>query len=288
MQPVSFVYAHQHDWYEWCEPVTELKQLNGATRLYYIVGDPIAQVKSPAGVTEFLQTAGKNALCLPAHVSSADLSVWFRGVAATRNVDGIIVTVPHKFAMAAFCEVLSPRSEFLGAVNTLRRLPDGRWHGDMFDGLAMVAAIQKALGGQQSLHNKKSLLVGAGGAGSAIAHALIEQGLGFLQIADADEQRQSNLVGRLNSMRLGKVQAGGADPEGFDWVVNASPAGMQKEDALPIDAHRLSAQTVCACVITQPVVSPWLSIAQAKGCTVINGSDMFMQVRQLMLEDLLQ
>jgi shikimate dehydrogenase len=91
-----------------------------------------------------------------------------------RNVDGIIVTVPHKFDCHAFCATSSPRAEFLGAVNTIRRNADGSWHGDMFDGLGYVKAIESK---GFALSGKKALLVGAGGAGSAIAHSLVLAGV---------------------------------------------------------------------------------------------------------------
>jgi shikimate dehydrogenase len=143
--------------------------LDGASRIHFIVGDPIAQVKSPAGVSQALQDAGLNALCIPAHVAPADLADWTAGVSLSKNVDGIIVTVPHKFAYFDLCATTSERGAFLKSINTLRRNPDGSWHGDMFDGLGYVKAL--ALKGC-SLQGKKALLVGAGGAGSAIAYSL--------------------------------------------------------------------------------------------------------------------
>jgi shikimate dehydrogenase len=74
--------------------------------------------------------------------------------------------VPHKFAYFGLCATTSERGAFLKSINTLRRNADGTWHGDMFDGLGYVKAL--ALKGC-SLQHKKALLVGAGGAGSAIA-----------------------------------------------------------------------------------------------------------------------
>jgi shikimate dehydrogenase len=117
-----------------------LENFSGATRVHLIVGDPIAQVKSPFGVTQAFESHGKDAICVPAQVAPKDLAQWFAGVSLARNIDGIIVTVPHKFDCYAFCKTASPRAEFLNAVNTMRRNPDGSWHGDMFDGLGYVSA----------------------------------------------------------------------------------------------------------------------------------------------------
>jgi shikimate dehydrogenase len=73
---------------------------SGATRVIFIVGDPIAQVKSPQGVTESLRARGADAIVVPAHVRPADLAVFFALAERMPNVDGIIVTVPHKFDAA--------------------------------------------------------------------------------------------------------------------------------------------------------------------------------------------
>ena len=62
-----------------------LEQLSGATRVHVIVGDPIAQVKSPFGMTQAFEAAGQNAICIPAHVSSEHLSAWFNAVRVTRS-----------------------------------------------------------------------------------------------------------------------------------------------------------------------------------------------------------
>lgn len=121
-----------------------LEELSGATRLHLIIGDPIAQVKSPAGVTRALQAKGRNAVLVPIRIPAADLDAFMAGVSLARNVDGIIVTVPHKLAAVAHCATVSERARFLQAVNVMRRAPDGRWHGDMFDGLAFVAALGDA------------------------------------------------------------------------------------------------------------------------------------------------
>lgn len=258
--------------------------LNGATRLHLIVGDPIAQVKSPAGVTQAFVDAGHNAICVPAHVSPADLAPWFDGVKRAQNVDGLIVTVPHKFAAFHLCDNTSERAAFLHAVNVARRQPDGRWLGDMFDGLGYVTALKNA---GAVLAGRRVLLVGAGGAGSAIAHALVLAGVSELAVADADEQRCTALLERLASMGKARVRPGGSDPTGFDIVLNATPMGMRDGDPLPVDVSRLTSAMFCGCVITAPAVSPFIAEARARGCATITGADMFAQVRDLMVDFLL-
>lgn len=258
--------------------------LDGATRLHVIVGDPIAQVKSPGGMSQAFAARGHNALCVPAHVAPAHLADWFAGVSLAQNVDGIIVTVPHKFACHALCTTTSDRAHFLGAVNTLRRNPDGSWHGDMFDGLGYVQAMR--LKGCDPT-GKRALLVGAGGAGSAIAHALVSAGVRELAVHDPDTRRRDALIERLAGLGLGHISVGSPQPRGFDIALNASPVGMQANDPLPIDSQGFTPSLFVGCVITAPAVPPLIAAARAIGCPTLTGVDMFAQVRDLMLNFLL-
>jgi shikimate dehydrogenase len=258
--------------------------LSGATRLHFIVGDPIAQVKSPAGVTQAFCAAGRNAYVMPAHVSPADLGAWLAGVSLARNVDGIIVTVPHKFASFDLCATASDSAAFLHTVNTMRRNADGSWHGDMFDGLGFVAAMRDKGCEPQG---KKALLVGAGGAGSAIAHALVMAGVSELAIHDADTVRRTTLVERLAGLKRCAVTHGSADPAGYDIVLNATPVGMREDDPYPLDVDRITSAMFVGCVITAPAITPLIAAARAKACATMTGADMFAQVRDLMVDFLL-
>jgi len=255
--------------------------LNGATRVHYIVGDPIAQVKSPGDVSRAFAERGLNAMVMPAHVAPSALARWLEGVSLAQNVDGVIVTVPHKFACFAHCATASDRARFLGAVNTMRRNADGSWHGDMFDGLGYLAALRDR---GYDPAGQKSLLVGAGGAGSAIAHALVLAGIASLAIHDDYNARRDALVARLAALDKCPVTAGTNDPTGFDLVINASPAGMKEGDPYPIDVERLDARTFVGCVITAPAISPLIAAARAKGCGTATGADMFARVRDLMVD----
>ena len=259
--------------------------LNGATRVHFIVGDPIAQVKSPAGVSEAYHARGKNAYVMPAHVSPADLARWLDGVSLAKNVDGIIVTVPHKFACFDLCATTSERAAFLRTVNTMRRNADGTWHGEMFDGLGFVSAMQD--NGCQPA-GKKALLVGAGGAGSAIAHALVMAGVSTLAIYDEDAQRRTTLIERLAALQRCPVVAGSSDPSGYDIVLNATPVGMREGDPLPVQVGPIHADVFVGCVITQPAVTPLIAAARAKGCKTMTGAHMFGRVRDLMVDFLLE
>jgi shikimate dehydrogenase len=258
--------------------------VDGATRLHIIVGDPIAQVKSPAGMTSAFAAHGHNAVLVPIHVSSRDLPAFLKGASLAQNIDGIIVTIPHKFACYHHCTAASDRAHFLGAVNILRRTPDGGWYGEMFDGLGFVGAVRAAGCDPQEL---RALLVGAGGAGSAIALALVEAGVRELAIHDADQARRDMLINRLTEKTGTPITVGSPDPTGFDLVAHATPAGMRPGDPMPVDVTRLTPQMLVGCVITSPAVSPMVEAARRIGCRTSVGGDMYAAEQQLMLEFLL-
>lgn len=257
------------------------ERLNGATRVHFIVGDPIAQVKSPGEITRAFESRGLDAMVMPAHVAPDDLDRWVRGVSLAKNTDGIIVTVPHKFACFDLCATHSERAGFLRAVNAMRRNPDGSWHGDMFDGLGYVAALRDR-GCEPS--GRDVLLVGAGGAGSAIAHALVTEGVRSLAIHDGDPVRRETLVRKLAGLDRCPVTEGDADPSGRNLVINASPAGMKPGDPLPVEIDRLDPATFVGCVITLPAVSPFIAAARARGCPSATGLDMFVRVRDRIVD----
>ncbi|HMA71966.1 MAG TPA: shikimate dehydrogenase [Xanthobacteraceae bacterium] len=249
-----------------------LPSLNGETRLHLIVGDPVGQTKSPSGLTGEFVARGANAICVPVQVAASDFDAFMDAAKRGQNIDGIVITIPHKFAALRHCDEASDRARFLGAANVLRRIAGDRWHGDMTDGAAMVAALRRA-GCEPG--GRRALIIGAGGAGSAVALALIEAGAATLAVADMDEKRCQSLVKRLAIKAPAVAQAGTPDPAGFGLVVNATPAGMQPADPLPLDAARLESSAYVADLITRPTITPLLKAARRRGCKVVTGEDMF-------------
>jgi shikimate dehydrogenase len=252
---------------------------NGATRLFLIIGDPIAQAKSPGALTRALCARGRNAMLLPAHVAAAELDGFMAGIALARNLDGIVVTVPHKFAAFRHCATTTERARFLGAVNVMRR-GEGGWHGDMLDGAGFLGGLRAA---RFDPAGHRALLVGAGGAGTAIALALTEAGVAELAIHDVDVPRRDALLRRLE----GRARAAGPDPRGHELVVNATPLGMREDDPLPVPAELLEPRSFVADVVPTPEVTPLLRVAQARGCRTQTGGAMYRAQQELLLEFLL-
>jgi shikimate dehydrogenase len=258
--------------------------LTGATRLNIILGDPIAQVKSPGGVTQAFIDRAHDGVLVPVQVGIDDLDSLLAAADSIKNLDGIIVTVPHKFACFRHCRSTSSRASFLGAVNIMRRCKDGGWHGDMVDGLGFVGAV-KSKG--YDPHGRRALLVGAGGAGSAIAMALVEAGVRELAVHDNDTARRDDLIKRLSSLDKADIAIGSSDPSGFDLVANATPSGMKPGDPLPVDVATLNPDSFVGCVITVPAVSPLVDAARRLGCPTSTGTEMYYALQDSMIDFLL-
>jgi shikimate dehydrogenase len=248
-----------------------LDSYSGATRIYPIIGDPVAQVKSPRNLTRGFEAAGRDAIVVPFQIAPSEVVTFLLALDCAGNVDGIIATVPHKLAAYRHASSASQRSRLLGSANLLRRLPDGGWHCDMLDGLSMVRAIEAE---GSSVRERRALLVGAGGAGRAIGLELLNAGVAHLAVHDTAHARRDALLRTLGEVHHGKVSVGSSDPTGFDLVVNATPAGMRDGDAPPVLLDRIGAGMLVADVITAPEITPLLRAARARGCRTVTGVDM--------------
>jgi shikimate dehydrogenase len=122
--------------------------------------------------------------------------------------------------------------------------------------------------------NKSVLLIGAGGAGRAIAFAVASEGASTLTISDVDEHRARDLAAAVTAETGCTARSGPSDPHGFEVVINATPLGMKANDAMPVDPERLAHGTVVVDIINSAEPTPLLRAAQARGCRVQDGGPM--------------
>ena len=248
------------------------ERISGTTRLYTVLGDPVAQVRSPAMMNPLFARLGIDAVLVPVHVTPDHLASVVGGLRRVGNVDGIFVTVPHKVAVVGLADRCSPMVAITGSANALRREADGSWYAENFDGSGFVTGL---VGAGHDPKGSRVALVGAGGAGSAIAAALLAAGADRLSVCDPDTAKLGGLRARLDARWPGRTAVSTAPRlAGADIVVNATPLGLKPDDPLPLRPELLPAGSVVADIIMAPKETRLLREASALGHHVHYGLHM--------------
>ena len=246
--------------------------IGGRTRVYGILADPISQVRTPQVFNALCDARNFDAVLVPFHVAAEDLAEAVAGLRRLRNLGGLVVTVPHKQAMIALCDRLEPMGRLIGAVNAVRREADGSLVGENFDGRGFVAGLRAA--GHEP-RDRRALLLGAGGAGAAIAFALAEAGVAELAIANRSAEKGSALVAAVARAFPGvAARSAPADGSGFDLLVNATSLGLRPDDPLPLPVGSIPPGALVAEVVMQPEVTPLLEAATVRGARTHGGRHM--------------
>lgn len=256
--------------------------VSGKTKLYGIVADPIGQVKAPEMMRKVFEQRGIDGVLMPMHVAPKDLAAFTQALRGIHNFGGMVVTVPHKTTIGVLLDEITAAARTVGAVNIVRRDPDGRLFGDILDGRGFVAGLR--LHGIEPT-GKKILLAGAGGAANAIAFALAEAGATQLAVYNRSADKVRAMFARLAPVYPQvELVLGTRDPQGYDLVVNATSLGMASADPLPLDANLLNAEQTVAEIIMAPALTPLLAAAQAKGCRIQYGAPMLASQIELMAD----
>jgi shikimate dehydrogenase len=252
---------------------------SGKTRLYAVVGDPVAQVKAPAVLNQLFLDEAIDAVMVPVQVPPDNFSTAIEGLKAIANLDGILITIPHKFAVCRHLDHKSGMVEISGAANALRRHPNGGWEGENFDGLGFAAGLKRSGGDPRG---RTIMVVGAGGAGAAIAAALAQAGAARLLLTDVAREKADLLAARLESRWPGVARVTDRPQPGeAEIAVNATPLGLREDDPLPFDVTQLSPNAMVAEVIMQPHETPMIKAAAARGLRVHHGIHMLTEQIEL-------
>jgi shikimate dehydrogenase len=249
--------------------------ITGTTRVFFIVGDPVAQVRAPEVFNHLFRRHGADAVLVPAHVAPAHFDAFVRQVLAARNIDGLWLAIPHKTAMLALLDRCDRVAASAGAVNAARRHADGTLEGALFDGLGFTKALDQW---GVPIAGRHALVVGVGGGGVAIAASLAARGAGRIALFDNAPGRADEVAARLaRDFGVDVCALQQPDPAGFDLVVHATPLGLQPGDPLPFDVSRLDAGSVVVDILMKNQPTPLLRACRARGVTAHPGFEMMLQ-----------
>jgi shikimate dehydrogenase len=250
-------------------------RITGTTRVFYILGDPVAQVRAPEVYNPLFELHGIDAVLVPLKLPAEALPGFLEHGLRAENVGGLWATIPHKSALAALLKPTDPVAAIAGAINAVKRHPDGRLEAALFDGIGFVKGLDRF---GIDVAGRRVLVVGAGGGGHAVAAALAQRGPARLAIYNRSQERARSLADRLQPIAgAAAVVADSADPAGFDLVVNCTSLGLKPDDPLPFDPARVDTGAAVVDILMTREPTPLLRACRARGLKAEAGFEMLVQ-----------
>jgi len=243
-----------------------LDQLDQATRLFGVAGNPIGHSLSPLMHNTAFRRESVNAVMLPLKVKSLDDML---NVVRELPLSGVAVTMPLKEEVLPHLANMDPLTARIGACNTLRTGADGKLYGFNTD----VAGVVRPLERRIKLPGARIAVIGAGGAARAAVFGLVEQGADVFVINRTHEKAVS-LARKAHAHSLKEDQLA---KQKFDVLINTTPCGMTGfKQALPVKENELNANLVFD-MVYNPLDTPLLRLAHKRGLHVVSGIEMFVQ-----------
>ncbi len=241
-------------------------QVDAATKVYGVAGNPIRSSLSPLMMNTAFRRETVNAVYLALQTSKVD--DLFK-LAKEVPIQGLSVTMPLKEDIIPLLERTDPLSAKIGAVNTVLRAQDGKFYGFNTDVAGIVGPLERRL----SLKGAKVLVLGAGGAARAAVFGWRDKGAEVWILNRTPETAQK--LARQSGAKTIKREA--VAKAGFDVIINATPIGMTGIKAAPLLGPEDLTARIVFDLVYNPIETPLLKMARAKGLTAISGVEMFVQ-----------
>ena len=252
------------------------EQIDQETVVFGIIGNPVGHSLSPLVHNRSFVTQGINAVYVPFQIEGTDVADFIR-LAPELGLQGLSVTIPHKVAVIDLLTKADPAVEKIGACNTIIFRPGGQRLGYNTDYIAAITGIEVAFGGniaddESVLKNQKALVLGAGGAGMALAYGLVQRGA-MVTVTDADPLRAVELAKHLGCEY---VKWEMRESMSVDILVNCTPLGMYPNiNDTPYAKKSLRSSMLVFDSVYNPEHTLLITSTQEKGCKVVTGIEMF-------------
>lgn len=243
-----------------------LDQLDQATRIFGVAGNPIGHSLSPLMHNTAFRRESVNAVMLPLKVKALDDLL---AIVRDLPLGGVAVTMPLKQEVLPHLANMDPLTAKIGACNTLRTGADGKLYGFNTDVAGVVRPLEKRL----KLKGARIAVLGAGGAARAAVFGLVDQGAEVFVVNRTHETAVA-LARKAHAKSLKQELLA---KQKFDALINTTPCGMAGiKQALPIKESELNAGLVFD-MVYNPLATPLLKLAHSRGIPVIGGLEMFVQ-----------
>jgi shikimate dehydrogenase len=264
----------------WASSSVEMQAVHAILQhaeLYGIFGYPIGHSLSPLMHNTAFAHHGLDAVYLPFAVPPAQVEIAVKAIRAL-HIRGVNVTIPHKQAVMAWLDELSPEARLIGAVNTVQ-LRDDRLVGYNTDGIGFLRSLEEA---GSEVAGRTVLLLGAGGAARALAVQLCLAGIQRLYLANRTQTRAEELAAFLKeniphadiSVVSMKGPSLSAHLPHIDIVVNATSVGMHPHDRMVLPFADLGPRHLVCDIVYRPLHTPLLQAAQHQGARTVDGLGM--------------
>jgi 3-dehydroquinate dehydratase/shikimate dehydrogenase len=243
--------------------IYRIEQVDPATRVYGVAGDPIEHSLSPVIMNAAMRRENVNSVYLPLHAKTLkDLLYCIREI----PLHGLSVTMPYKQSIVEHLDNTDAHTTKTGACNTVVRGQDGKLYGFNTD----IAGVIRPLEQRLTIENAKVLVLGAGGAARAAVFGLKERGaeLWIMNRTSAKGQKLARQA-KVHSIKRADLRK-----LAFDVIINATPIGMGNTRDCPLKDEEIKARVVFD-MVYDPVETRLLQVARTKGIAVIPGIEMF-------------
>jgi 3-dehydroquinate dehydratase / shikimate dehydrogenase len=258
--------------------------INAETKVYGVLGDPVAHSFSPALHNLMFRQTGINAVYLPFRVPRGELAESLQAFDRV-PVSGYSVTIPHKEPAAGLAVTTDERVRETAAANTLVRRADG-FHAFNTDYEAALEGLRRNMpvedGTRKEIKGTGAMILGAGGAARAVAHALHRAGANPIWIAGRTAIKAEKLANEVHGKAVEWAARHNFDP---GILVNCTPVGMHPNlDDSPVHAGFLKPGMVVFDTIYNPEQTLLIKEARARGCPVVTGVEMFVRQAAMQFE----
>jgi 3-dehydroquinate dehydratase/shikimate dehydrogenase len=240
-----------------------IEQVDAATRMYGVAGDPVAHSLSPVIMNTALRRENVNAVYLALNAKTLpDLMTCVREI----PIHGLSITMPYKQAILEYLDNTDSHTTKIGACNTVVRAQDGKLYGFNTDTSGVVRPLEQRI----SLQGAKVLVLGAGGAARAAVFGLKERGC-EVYILNRSLARAQKLA---HSAHARLVKRADLKKLTFDVIINATPVGMGNSKESPLNENEINARYLFE-MIYDPPETRLVQMARARGAQIISGVEMF-------------
>src|SRR5579863_3133748 len=241
-----------------------IEQMDAATRIYGVAGDPVAHSLSPAIMNAALRRETVNGVYLALHAKTLkDLLACVRDI----PIHGLSITMPYKTAILSHLDNTDSHTTKIGACNTVVRAQDGKLYGFNTDAAGVVRPLERRL---NTLEAARILVIGAGGAARAAVFGLRERGA-EVYILNRSAAPAKKLA---RSARARTIKRADLRKLAFDVIINATPVGMGNTRDTPLQEKEINARYVFD-MVYDPAETRLLKLAKERGAQIIPGIEMF-------------